>query len=60
MVAVEGDVAQARVALLEQPWVVQVGVNGGDVAARLRITVSGEGVAAARLQRVLLADEIWS
>jgi ABC-2 type transport system ATP-binding protein len=56
-VAVEGDVERARVTLLEQPWVTQVAVDGRDRSARLRIAVSDEDVAAARLQRVLLADE---
>ncbi len=54
---VEGDVQRARASLLEQSWVTQVGVDGGDASARLRITVSDAEVAAARLQRVLLADE---
>jgi ABC-2 type transport system ATP-binding protein len=54
---VEGDVQRARASLLEQPWVTQVDVDGGDVSARLRITVTDAEVAAARLQRVLLVDE---
>ena len=54
---VQGDVQRARASLLEQSWVTQVGVDGGDASARLRITVSDAEVAAARLQRVLLADE---
>ena len=54
---VEGDVERARASLLEQSWVTHVGVDGGDASARLRITVTDAEVAAARLQRVLLADE---
>lgn len=58
-VAVQGDVARARTTLLDQPWVTGVDVDGHSDAgsARLRITVSDAEVAAARLQRVLLADE---
>jgi ABC-2 type transport system ATP-binding protein len=54
---VEGDVQRARASMLEQPWVVEVGVDGGDASARLRITVTDAEAAAARLQRLLLADE---
>jgi ABC-2 type transport system ATP-binding protein len=56
-VVIEGDVEGARTALLDQPWVEGVTVDGGGVAARLRITVTDDDVAAVRLQRILLADE---
>jgi ABC-2 type transport system ATP-binding protein len=57
VVVVDGDVESARAALLQQPWVERVDVDGGAVGTTLRITVSDVDVAAARLQRVLLADE---
>lgn len=56
-VVIEGDVVAARAALLEQPWVDQVAVDGVGDSARMRITVTDVDTAAARLQRVLLADE---
>ena len=56
-VVIEGDIDRARAALLDQPWVDGVDVDGGAESARLRITVNDVGVAEARLQRVLLADE---
>jgi ABC-2 type transport system ATP-binding protein len=57
VVAIEGDVERARTTVLDEPWVVDVGVDGGGRSARLRIAVSDADVAAARLQRVLLADD---
>ena len=57
VVTVQGDVSRAQAALLDQPWVAQVAVDGEAHAARMRITVSDVDVAATRLQRVLLADE---
>jgi ABC-2 type transport system ATP-binding protein len=54
---IEGDVARARTALLEQAWVDDVAVDGGGASARLRIAVNDAGAAQARLQRVLLADD---
>jgi ABC-2 type transport system ATP-binding protein len=54
---IEGDVARARTALLEQAWVDAVDVDGGESSARLRITVTDADAAQARLQRVLLADD---
>ncbi|MGB9374924.1 MAG: ABC transporter ATP-binding protein [Jiangellales bacterium] len=57
VVALEGDVQRARMTLLEQPWVTQVSVDGGERTARLTIVVSDPDLAAARLQRVLLDDE---
>ena len=57
VVVVAGDVESARTTLLQQPWVQRVEVQGGPDAATLRIAVSDAQVAAARLQRVLLADE---
>ena len=56
-VAVEGDVERARTSLLDEPWVQTVAVDGGSTSAELRVVVSDVEVAAARLQRVLLADE---
>jgi len=56
-VVVEGDVERAHTALLDELWVSQVTVDGGGSSARMRITVTDAEVAAARLQRVLLADE---
>jgi ABC-2 type transport system ATP-binding protein len=56
-VEIEGDVDAARAALLEQEWVDAVDVDGGGSSARLRISVSDVDVAAARLQRILLADD---
>ena len=56
-VVVEGDVERARTALLDEPWVGRVAIDGGGSSARLRVTVTDAEVAAARLQRVLLADE---
>ena len=57
VVSVEGDVERARATVLDEPWVVSVGVDGGGRSARLHIRVTDADVAAARLQRVLLADE---
>ncbi len=58
VVVVDGDVQSARAALQQQPWVQRVDVDGGGpTTATLRITVSDADAAAARLQRVLLADE---
>jgi ABC-2 type transport system ATP-binding protein len=57
VVAVQGDVERARRVLEEHSWVTHVAVEGGGHSARLRIAVSDADVAAARLQRVLLADE---
>ncbi len=54
---IEGDVETATAALLAQPWVDGVAVDSEGQSARLRITVTDTDVAAARLQRVLLADE---
>jgi len=54
---VEGDVQRARTTVLDQPWVTQVDVDGDGHSARMRITVSDAEVGAARLQRLLLADE---
>jgi len=56
-VVIEGDIERARAALLDEPWVDGVDVDGGDGSARLRITVNDAGIAEVRLQRVLLADE---
>ncbi len=56
-VVIEGDVEGARTALLEQEWVDRVSVDGGGATARLQISVTDPDAAAARLQRVLLADE---
>jgi ABC-2 type transport system ATP-binding protein len=56
-VVIEGDVEAARAALLEQEWVDTVDVDGGGSTARLRIAVSDVDIAAARLQRILLADD---
>jgi len=56
-VVVEGDVERARTSLLDEPWVQTVAVDGGSTSAELRVVVSDVEVAAARLQRVLLADE---
>jgi ABC-2 type transport system ATP-binding protein len=57
VVVVDGDVGTARAALQQQPWVQQVEVEQGTTGATLRIAVSDPEAAAARLQRVLLADE---
>ena len=57
VVAIDGDVEAARAALLHHSWVHRVDVEGAATSATLRITVSDVDVAAARLQRVLLADE---
>jgi len=56
-VEIEGDVEGARTALLGQPWVDQVAVDGNGASARLRITVNDPTAAETRLQRVLLEDE---
>ncbi|MGA7689197.1 MAG: ABC transporter ATP-binding protein [Jiangellales bacterium] len=56
-VVIEGDVERARTALLDEPWIERVDVDGGGTSARLRVLVSDAEVAAARLQRVLLCDE---
>jgi ABC-2 type transport system ATP-binding protein len=56
-VVVEGDLERARAALLDQAWVASVAVDGGGSSARVRITVTDVDAAAARLQRVLLADD---
>ncbi len=57
-VVIEGDIGRARAALLDMPWVDGVDVDGGAESARLRITVNDVGTAEARLQRVLLEDEM--
>jgi len=56
-VVIEGDVERARTALLDEPWVEQVAVDGGGTSAQLRVLVTDAEVAAAKLQRVLLSDE---
>jgi ABC-2 type transport system ATP-binding protein len=56
-VEIEGDVRRARTALLAQPWVDQVAVDGNEPAVRLRVTVNDTQAAETRLQRVLLEDE---
>jgi ABC-2 type transport system ATP-binding protein len=56
-VEIEGDVGRARTALLAQPWVDQVAVDGDGTSARLQVTVNDTEAAEARLQRVLLEDE---
>jgi ABC-2 type transport system ATP-binding protein len=56
-VLIEGDVDRACAALGDQPWVEQIAVDRAGSAARLMITVTDPEVAAARLQRLLLADD---
>jgi ABC-2 type transport system ATP-binding protein len=56
-VVIDGDVERARTSLMEQQWVDSVDVDGGGSSARLRIAVSDVEIAAARLQRILLADD---
>ena len=56
-VEVQGDVARAKTALLEQPWVDEVTVDEGEDAVVLSIVVSDSEAADAQIQRVLLADD---
>ncbi|MGB9357744.1 MAG: ABC transporter ATP-binding protein, partial [Acidimicrobiia bacterium] len=56
-VEVQGDVERARAALLAQPWIDGVTVNGSGDSAALTIAVSDTDAADAQIQRVLLADD---
>ena len=57
-VEVQGDVKRARAALLAQPWVDGVTVDGSGDSATLTIEVSDTDAADSQIQRVLLADDL--
>ncbi len=57
-VEVQGDVERAKAALLAQPWVDGVTVDGSGDSATLTIEVSDTDAADSQIQRVLLADDL--
>ena len=56
-VEVQGDVERAKAALLAQPWVDVVTINGGGDSGTLVVVVSDTETADSQIQRVLLADD---
>lgn len=56
-VEVRGDVERAKAALLAQPWVDAVTVDGSGDSAVLTIAVADTDAADSQIQRVLLADD---